>query len=50
MSFQEQIKDNLTNKGLSLSSINLYIRNLTKLNDDEKLKSFKFLEDIDSII
>ena len=49
MSFQEQIKDNLTNKGLSLSSINLYIRNLTKLNDDEKLKSFKFLEDIDSI-
>jgi hypothetical protein len=49
MSFIDTIKSNLTDKGLSDSSIKLYINNLIKLNNGEHFKNFKFLEDIDSI-
>jgi hypothetical protein len=48
--FTEQIKDKLTEKGLSPSSITLYLRNLQKLNDDLPFKNFKFLESPDNIV
>jgi integrase len=49
MSFIDQIKDKLLDNKLTISSIELYIKNLTRLNDDEPLKNFKFLDDIPSI-
>jgi len=38
-----KLKTELNNKGLSESSINLYLRNLKKLNDDEDITNLKFL-------
>lgn len=49
MNIETQIKDKLKDNNLSESSINLYIRNLRKLNDNNDIRSLKFLEDIESI-
>lgn len=61
MNFDTEFKNNLIdklklkkygkskNKELSDSSINLYIRNLEKLNNDTPLKNLNFLKDIESI-
>ena len=49
MSFVDDIKQKLSEKNLSQSSINLYIRNLEKLNNDETFKNFNFLKKIDEI-
>ena len=48
--FKNEIMDKLKKKGLTDSSIKLYVRNLEKLNDDLPLKNFKFLENSDNII
>lgn len=48
--FIETLKSKMTEKGLSPSSITLYIRNLQKLNDDLPFKNFKFLENTDNIV
>jgi len=50
MSFIDNLKQKLTEKKLSPSSINLYIRNLEKLNDNDQFKNFNFLKKIDVII
>ena len=50
MDFIETLKSKMTEKGLSPSSITLYIRNLQKLNDDLPFKNFKFLENTDNIV
>jgi hypothetical protein len=62
MNFDTEFKKNLIdklklkkygkskNKSLSDSSINLYIRNLEKLNNDNPLKNFNFLKDTETII
>lgn len=50
MEFKNQIVSNLTTKGLSTSSINLYLKNLERLNDGLPLKDFKFLNDVEGII
>lgn len=47
--FIDKIKNNLEKKGLSQSSINLYIRNLKKLNNDDEIKNLDFLKDVDKI-
>jgi len=49
MSFYDSLKEKLNNKNLTESSINLYIRNLEKLNDKEPFKNFNFLKKIDDI-
>lgn len=50
MEFKQNIISQLTTKGLSPSSINLYIKNLERLNDGLPLKDFKFLADVESIL
>jgi integrase len=49
MTLIEDIQKNLEDKGLSESSIKLYINNLVKLNEGIIPKNFKFLEDIENI-
>jgi integrase len=49
MSFKIDLETKLKEKGLTDSSIKLYIRNLEKLNEDLPLKNFKFLENIEAI-
>jgi len=49
MSFIDDIKQKLIDKKLSQSSIDLYIRNLEKLNNKEPIKNFNFLKKIDEI-
>ena len=49
MSINDQLKGKLKDNNLTDSSINLYLRNIKKLNDDNEVKNFKFLEDIESI-
>lgn len=49
MSINSQIKEKLKENKLTESSINLYLRNIKKLNDDSDIKNFKFLEDIETI-
>lgn len=44
------IKKKLIEKNLSNTSINMYLRNIEKLNDKEKVKNFKFLENVDAIL
>jgi len=41
--FNDNLITNLNNKNLSQSSIQLYLRNLKKLNNNEELTNFKFL-------
>ena len=54
MNYNTQFRTDLINKfkekNISNSSIDLYIRNLEKLNDDEPLKNFKFLSSTENII
>ena len=47
--FKETLKKRLEEKGLSASSIRLYLRNLEKLNDDMPLKNLNFLKDIKNV-
>lgn len=42
--FTNELKNNLISKGLNENSINLYLRNLKKLNDNEDFKNFNFLK------
>jgi hypothetical protein len=48
--FIETLHTKMNLKGLSPSSITLYLRNLQKLNDDLPFKNFKFLENTDNIV
>lgn len=50
MAFTNNLKVKLQEKGLSDSSIKMYIRNLQKLNNNNDLKNFKFLDDMDEIM
>ena len=50
MDFQKDLLERLVKKGLSQSSITLYVKNLIKLNDGLPLKNFNFLNNVDSII
>lgn len=44
LSFFQTLEENLKKKNLSESSINLYLRNLKKLNNDEDITNFNFLK------
>ena len=46
----EELKKKFTEKGLSESTIKLYLRNLRKLNDDSPVKNLKFLNSPTEII
>jgi hypothetical protein len=48
MSFTEGLVKSLKEKGLSDSSIILYVKNLTRLNDGE-VKNLKFLENVEEV-
>jgi integrase len=48
--FKLQLIEKLKNKGLSESSIKLYIRNIEKLNDDKPLKNLSFLKNKENIL
>jgi hypothetical protein len=48
--FRTKLIEKLKERGLTESSIKLYIRNLEKLNDDLPLKNLKFLENIDNVV
>lgn len=50
MNFEKKIVDELKKNNLSDLSISTYIRNLKKLNDNNEIKNFKFLYNIDSVI
>ena len=50
MDFQKDIEERLVKKGLSQSSIKLYIKNLMKLNDNMKIKNFNFLTNVNGIM
>jgi hypothetical protein len=47
---KKNIIQKLNDKGLTQSSIKLYVRNLEKLNDDTPLKNLKFLSNPDIIV
>ena len=49
MSFIQDLKNKLKDNNLTESSIDLYIKNLIRLNEDEPFKNLKFLDDITSI-
>jgi hypothetical protein len=49
MDFIEQLKDKLIDNKLTTSSIDLYVKNLIRLNNDEPFKNIKFLDDVTSI-
>lgn len=48
--FKNSLYNALKDKGLSESSIKLYLRNLEKLNDDLPIKNFNFLKDDKNIL
>jgi hypothetical protein len=48
--FKTALISKLKDKGLSDSSIKMYVRNLEKLNDDMPLKNLNFLKDADVIL
>ena len=48
--FRTKIMEKLKDRGLTDSSIRLYLRNLEKLNDDLPLKNLKFLDNPENII
>jgi hypothetical protein len=48
--FINELKNNLVEKKLTESSINLYLRNLKKLNNNEDFKNFNFLKKPDEIL
>ena len=45
-----KVFQNLRAKGISESSLNLYIKNLIRLNDGLPIKNFNFLKDLDKIL
>jgi integrase len=47
--YKEELMDKLRKNGLSNSSINMYVRNMEKLNDDEPLHNLNFLKKKDDI-
>jgi len=49
MAFQEDMIKRLTDKGLSESTIKMYLKNLKQLNDDKVIADFKFLNKPDMI-
>lgn len=48
--FKQDLEKKFKEKNISTSSINLYLRNLEKLNDDEPLKNLNFLNSKEQII
>lgn len=48
--FRKTIYDKLTEKGAAESTKKNYIRNLEKINEDEPLKNFNFLEDQTNVL
>jgi hypothetical protein len=44
------VLDNLNTKSISASSLNLYTKNLIRLNDGKEIKNLKFLKNIPAII
>jgi len=48
--FIKEIKDKLKDKKLAESSVNMYVRNIEKLNEDLPIKNLKFLENVDNIL
>lgn len=50
MNFTDDLKNKLIDNNLNSSSIDLYIKNLIRLNDDEPFKNIKFLEDMNTIL
>jgi hypothetical protein len=48
--FTNDLKNNLIEKKLTESSINLYLRNLKKLNNNEDFKNFNFLKKPEEIL
>lgn len=46
----EKIKSKLQGRGISESSLNLYKRNLERLNDNQPIKNLTFLKDTEEII
>jgi len=48
--FKSNLIDKLKKRGLTDSSIHLYVRNLEKLHDNLPLKNLKFLDNTDNII
>jgi integrase len=49
MDFKEQLKELLKKRELSDSSINLYVRNLERLNNNKPLKNLSFLSKVEDI-
>lgn len=50
MDFEQSIINDLINKNVSSSSINLYMNNLRKLNNNNKIENFNFLKKSEEII
>jgi integrase len=48
--FKKTLASDLHNKGLSPSSIKLYVSNLERLNDELPLKNLTFLNDVDRVL
>jgi hypothetical protein len=48
--FKTDLENKFKEKNISQSSINLYLRNLEKLNDDEPLKNLNFLKSKETIL
>jgi hypothetical protein len=46
---ETEIIKNLEAKSLSPNTISLYLKNLTRLNDNKPIKNFKFLADVEAI-
>lgn len=44
------ILDNLKNKQISESSLNLYLKNLKRLNNNDEIKNFNFLKNVNNIV
>jgi integrase len=49
MDFKEQLREQLKRRELSDNSINLYLRNLERLNNNKPLKNLTFLSKVDDI-
>lgn len=47
---ENKVFDNLKKKSISQSSLNLYLKNLKRLNNDEEIKNFNFLKNVDNIL
>lgn len=47
---ENKVLDNLKNKNISQSSLNLYMTNLKRLNDGNEIKNFAFLRNVNNIL